>query len=88
MSTQIDIKGFAVKTLNSFKTEKVLDVPICSPLFKQSVNFMHLKRLEKETSKESELDKITYEKQKILRSFNPSQLIKMKELVNYLEKNS
>jgi len=72
---------------DKLKTEKVLDVPTCSPLFKDSVKFVYLKKLEKETSKVSDLDKIKYEKRKILESYSLLQQEKMKSLVKYLESN-
>ena len=44
--------------------------PSCSPIFKDYAKFAYLKKLEKETSKVSDLDKIKYEKRKILESYS------------------
>ena len=81
------LEALATKTYSFLKTEKVLDVPTCSPLFRDSVKFSHLRKIEKETSKTSELNEITYQKQKILKSYSSSQLDKMREIIKYLESN-
>jgi len=71
---------------NKVKTEKVLGVYTCSPLFKDSVKFSNLQKLEKETSKKNDLDEITYQKKKILKKYSDLQLDQMEKIIRHLEK--
>lgn len=71
---------------DKLKTDTVLGVPTCSPLFKDSVKFSKLRSLEKKPLKQRELDEITFQKKKILKKYSSLQLDKMEEIIKYLEK--